>query len=66
LDAQHVLTTVFATACTEGICGICETAVLAGTPDHRDSVLTDAERAGNTTMFPSVSRAVSDRLVLDL
>jgi ferredoxin len=53
-------------ACTEGICGTCETAVLGGTPDHRDSVLTDAERAENTTMFPCVSRAIGDRLVLDL
>ncbi|WP_432828015.1 PDR/VanB family oxidoreductase [Dactylosporangium sp. CA-092794] len=53
-------------SCAEGYCGSCETAVLAGTPDHRDEILTEAERARNRTMFPCVSRARSDRLVLDL
>jgi ferredoxin-NADP reductase len=52
-------------SCEEGICGTCETRVLEGTPDHRDSILDDAERAENTTMMICVSRAISDRLVLD-
>ena len=33
------------TSCEEGICGTCETAVLSGAIDHRDSVLKDEERA---------------------
>ncbi|MBM9438510.1 oxidoreductase [Streptomyces bryophytorum] len=55
-------------SCTEGTCGTCETDVLAGEPDHRDSVLTDKERAGGETMMVCVSRcrAPGGRLVLDL
>ncbi|QIY65517.1 2Fe-2S iron-sulfur cluster-binding protein [Streptomyces sp. RPA4-2] len=53
-------------SCTEGTCGTCETDVLEGTPDHRDSVLTDAERAAGETMLICVSRCRGKRLVLDL
>lgn len=53
-------------SCTEGTCGTCETDVLEGVPDHRDSVLTSAEQAAGDTMMICVSRAKSDRLVLDL
>ncbi|MFC9557714.1 PDR/VanB family oxidoreductase [Rhodococcus sp. NPDC056960] len=53
-------------SCQEGVCGSCETAVLAGTPDHRDEVLTDDERAACKTMMICVSRACSGRLVLDV
>ncbi|PRB70524.1 PDR/VanB family oxidoreductase [Arthrobacter sp. MYb213] len=53
-------------SCMEGVCGTCEVSVLRGTPEHRDSLLNDAERAKNDRMFVCVSRAVSDRLVLDL
>lgn len=53
-------------SCEEGICGTCETRVLSGTPDHRDSILTSAERAENRTMFPCVSRSKSPRLTLDV
>ena len=61
---QHGVTVV--TSCQEGICGTCETKVLAGTPDHRDSILTDEERRAGDTMMLCVSRSVSPRLVLDL
>jgi ferredoxin-NADP reductase len=53
-------------SCRQGTCGTCETTVLEGVPDHRDSILDDAERAANDCMFICVSRAASDRLVLDL
>ncbi|GAB4274555.1 MAG: hypothetical protein Kow0013_28590 [Pararhodobacter sp.] len=52
--------------CRRGDCGICQTGVLSGTPDHRDVVLTEAERASGTVMQICVSRAKSPRLVLDL
>ncbi|MBP6852878.1 MAG: 2Fe-2S iron-sulfur cluster binding domain-containing protein, partial [Rhodoferax sp.] len=55
-----------ATSCEEGICGSCETKVLAGIPDHRDSVLSPSEQATNTTMMVCVSGCKSERLVLDL
>ncbi|MEU7279853.1 PDR/VanB family oxidoreductase [Streptomyces sp. NPDC045431] len=53
-------------SCQEGTCGTCETAVLGGAVDHRDSLLTPAEQARNDTMFVCVSRAACPRLVLDL
>ncbi len=53
-------------SCEEGICGSCETKVLEGVPDHRDMVLTDAERATNKAMMVCVSGCKSDRLVLDI
>ena len=53
-------------SCREGTCGTCETVVLDGVPDHRDSLLTDAEREAGDTMMICVSRACGTRLVLDL
>jgi ferredoxin-NADP reductase len=53
-------------SCREGTCGTCETGVLEGIPDHRDSVLTAAERAVGDVMMICVSRARGGRLVLDL
>ena len=54
------------TSCRQGICGTCETGVLVGDIDHRDSLLSDEERARGDAMFVCVSRSCSDRLVLDL
>ncbi|MBF6270505.1 PDR/VanB family oxidoreductase [Nocardia farcinica] len=54
------------TNCREGTCGSCETGVLAGAVEHRDSVLDDEERAASRTMMLCVSRARQDLLVLDL
>ncbi|WP_020422151.1 PDR/VanB family oxidoreductase [Amycolatopsis sp. ATCC 39116] len=53
-------------SCQEGTCGTCETPVLDGVPDHRDSLLTESERAANDTMMICVSRSCGPRLVLDL
>jgi ferredoxin-NADP reductase len=53
-------------SCSEGTCGSCETEVLEGDIDHRDTVLSDEERAMNDTMMICVSRAKCGRLVLDL
>jgi ferredoxin-NADP reductase len=53
-------------SCMEGVCGTCECDVLEGEPDHRDSVLNDAEKARNETIMICVSRSRSERLVLDL
>ncbi|MEU1185649.1 PDR/VanB family oxidoreductase [Streptomyces sp. NPDC005820] len=54
------------TSCEEGICGTCETKVLSGQIDHRDSVLNDEEHAAGDTMMICVSRAKGNRLILDL
>ena len=53
-------------SCEEGTCGTCETAVLDGRPDHRDSLLDEDERAENSCMMICVSRSLGPRLVLDL
>lgn len=53
-------------ACAEGVCGTCETAVLAGVPDHRDMVLTEDERAANKTVMVCCSGSKTPELVLDL
>ena len=53
-------------SCEQGICGSCETAVVSGKPDHRDSILTEAEREANATMMICCSGSHSDVLVLDL
>jgi ferredoxin-NADP reductase len=53
-------------SCQEGTCGTCETVVLDGTPDHRDSVLSAEERETGDVMMICVSRSRSPRLVLDL
>ncbi len=52
-------------SCEEGTCATCVVGVLEGTPEHRDTVLTEDERA-NGKMCSCVSRACSKRLVLDL
>jgi vanillate O-demethylase ferredoxin subunit len=53
-------------SCTQGVCGTCETAVIAGVPDHRDWVLSDAKKASNTSMMICCSGSKSPQLVLDL
>jgi ferredoxin-NADP reductase len=53
-------------SCREGICGTCETGVLGGEIDHRDSLLSDDERAAQDTMMICVSRCKGKRLLLDL
>jgi tetrachlorobenzoquinone reductase len=54
-------------SCQQGICGTCETRVISGEVDHRDSILSSAERAENQTMMTCVSRAkAGSRLVLDV
>ncbi len=53
-------------SCREGMCGTCETGVLGGVPEHRDSVLSDDERAANDCMMICVGRCRTGPLILDL
>ncbi|WP_251863058.1 cytochrome P450/oxidoreductase [Achromobacter sp. Marseille-Q4962] len=53
--------------CEEGLCGSCEVRVLEGRVDHRDVVLTRAERDANDRMMACCSRACGGgKLVLEL
>ncbi|MHA4853666.1 MULTISPECIES: PDR/VanB family oxidoreductase [unclassified Rhodococcus (in: high G+C Gram-positive bacteria)] len=53
-------------SCQDGTCGTCETTVLAGEVEHRDSILSAEEQAANDRMYICVSRAACPRLVLEL
>ncbi|MFE0748984.1 PDR/VanB family oxidoreductase [Gordonia sp. NPDC058843] len=63
LDGRGV---VAPSSCREGVCGTCETGVVSGEVDHRDSILSSAERSENESMMICVSRCTSGRLVLEL
>ncbi|WP_405909072.1 PDR/VanB family oxidoreductase [Streptomyces sp. NBC_00828] len=51
-------------SCEQGFCGTCQQRVLEGEIEHRDELLTDAERGGS--MLICVSRARGERIVLDM
>lgn len=53
-------------SCKQGICGVCETRVIEGVPDHRDSLLSEFERQANNAIMICCSRARSPSLTLDL
>ncbi|MCO4784669.1 MAG: oxidoreductase [Marinomonas atlantica] len=53
-------------SCEEGWCGTCMTRVVEGIPDHRDTFLSNDERASSDLIMPCCSRSRSDCLVLDI
>lgn len=53
-------------SCEDGFCGSCETEVIAGVPEHRDSILSESERACGQSMMICVGRSLTNRLVLNL
>lgn len=53
-------------SCEQGICGSCITDVIDGIPEHRDTVLTAEEKAGNSQITLCCSRSKTPVLVLDL
>lgn len=66
LEAVNAAGANVMSSCEEGLCGTCETEILDGIPDHRDAVLTEAERASGTCMMLCVSWAKTNHLVLDI
>ena len=52
-------------SCQQGICGACETLVVAGEPDHRDMILTPQQQASNKLMMICCSGCKGGRIVLD-
>jgi len=53
-------------SCKQGLCGACETPVLAGTPDHRDVVLSARQKAAGKSMMICRSGCIGGKLVLDM
>jgi vanillate O-demethylase ferredoxin subunit len=53
-------------SCKEGICGACETGVVAGIPEHRDMILSEGDRAASQSMMICCSGSRTPELVLDL
>lgn len=66
LDALRRAGVSVPASCEQGICGTCETAVIAGRPEHRDMLLSPEEKASNKVMMVCCSGSFSDELVLDL
>lgn len=56
LDALRAVNIDVQSDCGEGLCGSCEVQVIAGEVDHRDVVLTPAERRENRKMMACCSR----------
>ena len=52
--------------CRQGVCGECRTPVASGRVDHRDLVLSAAEKAAGHWVMPCVSRAADSDLELGL
>ena len=57
LDTLRAAGIDIASDCCEGLCGSCEVGVIDGAIDHRDQVLSKAERTDNTRMMACCSRA---------
>ncbi|WP_162578733.1 PDR/VanB family oxidoreductase [Variovorax sp. PBS-H4] len=55
-----------ASSCGTGVCGTCESRILEGIPDHRDSLLSETEKSEGQFMLICVSRASSACITLDL
>lgn len=53
-------------SCKQGLCGACQTTVLQGEPDHRDSILGAEQRIAGNAMMICVSGCRTGELVLDL
>ena len=53
-------------SCEQGACGTCKVGVIKGSIDHQDVYLNSSEKADDDVMMTCVSRALSDRLILDI
>lgn len=51
--------------CMQGACGLCETPVLAGEPEHLDTLLSPEVKQANRTMLICCSRSKTPTLTLD-
>ncbi|TGD88100.1 2Fe-2S iron-sulfur cluster binding domain-containing protein [Mycolicibacterium sp. CH28] len=66
LDALESAHLPVYSSCREGICGACQLRVLAGHPEHLDSVVGDEDKDRADIIYPCVSRSRTSSLTLDL
>jgi ferredoxin-NADP reductase len=66
LEAARAVGVLAPFSCSEGTCGTCETNIVSGLADHRDSVLSPAEQEENSTLMICISRAACPKIRLDL
>ena len=52
--------------CMQGVCGMCEVAVLEGRPEHRDHVLSEQAKASNACLLVCCSRSRTNTLTIDM
>ena len=57
---------VLPSSCEQGACGTCKVNVLKGEIDHQDVYLNSTEKADGDVIMTCVSRALSDKLILDI
>jgi ferredoxin len=53
-------------SCEQGACGTCKVRVLKGEVNHQDVFLNSDEKARGDFILTCVSRAKTDRLILDI
>ena len=66
LDVLRENGVALTSSCEQGACGTCEVGLLEGEPNHQDVYLNETEHEAGTRIMTCVSRAHSDRLVLDI
>jgi ferredoxin-NADP reductase len=66
LDVVEEAGVLVLSSCREGTCGTCETRVMGGAIDHRDSILTSDEQDAQDVMYICVSRSAGPKLTLEL
>ena len=66
LEALESAGVVLTASCRRGTCGTCEAAVLEGTPEHLDSVMSDLDKDELAVMYPCVSRSQTPSLTLNV
>lgn len=53
-------------SCEQGACGTCKVDLIEGEALHQDVYLNESEKSRGDTIITCISRAKSDRLILDL
>jgi ferredoxin-NADP reductase len=66
LEALEVAGIALPASCRRGTCGTCEATVLEGTPEHLDSVMSDADKDELGVMYPCVSGSQTPSLTLNV